>query len=65
MDYSAIFSNMDGPRNYHTKSKTNIMRSRICEKNYINELIYKTDSWTKNKLMVTKEERGKYVEVWD
>ena len=46
---NAIYSNMDGPRDYHTKwsqSKTSIVWYRLyaeSKKNDTNELIYKTE----------------------
>ena len=65
--WNAICSNMDGPRDYHTKwSKSERekyhMISLTCGifKNDTNELIWKTetDSDIENKLMVTKWQRG-------
>ena len=63
----AICSNMDGPREYHTKWSKSDRERQIYDiiymwnlKNNTNELIYKTetDSQTENKVMVTKRERG-------
>ena len=61
-EFNTICSNMDEPRNYHTKwsksEKTNIWYHLYVEskKNDTNELIYRTE--IENKLMVTKEEGG-------
>ena len=60
---NAICSNMEGPRDYHTKSevrqkKTNTIWYNLCmeSKNDTNELIYKTCRFTDrgNHLMITK-----------
>ena len=65
---NAICSNMDGPRDYHTKWSKSFRERQISYvvtymwnlKYDTNELIYKIeiDSQTENKLMVTKGERG-------
>ena len=76
---NAICSNMDGPRDYHTKwSKPDTERKIPCDitymwnlKNDTNELIYKTerDSDIENKLTVTKGESrvgGRHkLGIWD
>ena len=66
---NVICSNVDGPRDYHTKWRKSDRERQIPYditykwnlKNSTNELIYKTktDSQTENKLMVTKGEGGK------
>ena len=59
-----MYRNMDGPRDYHIKSDKDRyhMISLICRifKNYINELIYKTNRVTdiEKKLTVTKGGSG-------
>ena len=63
---NAICSNLDGPRDYHTKwSKSDRERQILYDITYMwilktntNESIYKTDSQIENKLMVTKGKAG-------
>ena len=66
---NAIFNNMDGPRDYHTKwSKSDKdkyhMISLMCrmERNDTGELIYKTkkdiQTWTKTMVTTGKEDQG-------
>ena len=60
---NVICDNIDGLRGYHTKwikSKTNIIWYHLymkAKKNDTNKLIYKTETDSENKLMVTKGER--------
>ena len=67
---------MNGPRDYHTKRSKSDRKRQVSyditymwnQKNYINDLISKTEIDIKNELMVTKGERwwGRAeLEVWD
>ena len=64
---SAICSNMDESRDYHTKWSNSDREGQIAykwnlkkKKEDTNELIYKTETFTgiENEVMVTKGERG-------